>query len=153
MRARSHNAAFVECWGVSCRDWRPSPLATLPILLVAAKTGTWRRNFGNSPADRARRKGPGGIIDRARKASGLPYWRCWNIWYGKARHIAPEEYAAVAAALEKKRRDDNRAELQQLWTRLVRLESALAQTDPDFHRPSIDAQDRLGRRSRCAPLA
>jgi hypothetical protein len=39
-------------------------------------------------------------------------------------------------ALEKKRRDDNRAELQQLWTRLVRLESTLAQTDPDFHRPS-----------------
>jgi hypothetical protein len=78
-------------------------------------------------------------IDRARKAASLPYWRCWNIWYGKARHIAPEEYAAVAAALEKKRRDDNRAELQQLWTRLVRLESALAQTDPDFHRPSIDA--------------
>lgn len=90
-----------------------------------------------APIERAEKVGT--AIDRAAKLSGLPYWRVFNIWYGKARTVEPHERDAVTTALEKKRRDERRNEWQELWTRLLRLESALAQSDPDFHRPSIDA--------------
>jgi hypothetical protein len=94
MRARSHNAAFVECWGVSCVGDAANFVGSSENRDLAAEL----RELA-TPTERGEKVPV--IIDRARKASGLPYWRCWNIWYGKARHIAPEEYTAVAAALEK----------------------------------------------------
>lgn len=90
-----------------------------------------------SPIDRDEKIGT--AINRAAERSGLQYWRCFNIWYGKAKHITDEECAAVSIALEKKSRDERRNEWQELWTRLLRLESSLTQTDPDFHRPALDA--------------
>lgn len=77
-------------------------------------------------------------IDRASRAAGLPYWRGFDIWYGKARVVRDFEREAVAAALDKKRREAARNELHELRTRLTRLESMLAQTDPDFHRENLD---------------
>lgn len=77
-------------------------------------------------------------IDRASKAVKFSYWRASDIWYGKARRIEEYEYAAVAEALDKKRREAARNELHELRTRLTRLESMLVQSDPDFHRESID---------------
>lgn len=68
----------------------------------------------------------------------MPYWRAFDIWYGKARQIRDFEVAAVFSALEKKQREAARNELSELRTRLTRLESLLAQSDPDFHRPQID---------------
>lgn len=73
-------------------------------------------------------------IDRAAKASGLSYWRAFDIWYGKARRIEAFEHDAVAQALDRKRKEAARNELYELRTRITRLESLLVQTDPDFHR-------------------
>jgi hypothetical protein len=87
-----------------------------------------------SPGDRIKR-----LIERAARRAGLPYWRAFDIWYGKARRIEAFERAAIGDALDKKRREAARNELHELRTRLARLESLLAQSDPDFHRPSIDA--------------
>jgi len=81
-------------------------------------------------------------IDRASKAAGITYWRAFDIWYGKARRIEPFEHAAVAAALDRKRKEAARNELHELRTRLLRLESLLVQTDPDFHRASLAANSQ-----------
>jgi predicted phage-related endonuclease len=77
-------------------------------------------------------------IARAARAAGLSYWRAFDIWYGKARRIEPAEAARIAAALQRKSDEHARNELHELRTRLLRLESLLIQTDPDFHRPTID---------------
>lgn len=77
-------------------------------------------------------------IERAAKRSGLPYWRAFDIWYGKARRILPQEAERVSTALTKKREEAARNELHELRVRLERLESLLVQSDPDFHRPSAD---------------
>ncbi len=77
-------------------------------------------------------------IERAARAAGLPYWRTFDIWYGKARVIRDFECQAVAAALDRKRREAARNEFHELRTRLAILESRLNQIDPDFHRPTID---------------
>lgn len=83
-------------------------------------------------------------IERAARLAGLTYWRAFDIWYGKARHILPQEAERVSTALAKKREEDARNELHELRVRLTRLESLYAQTDPDFHRPSSDfVRDRL----------
>lgn len=83
----------------------------------------------------------GQVIGRAARRAGLPYWRTFDIWYGKARRVEDRERTAIAAALDKKRREAARNELHELRTRLTRLESLLAQSDPDFHRESL-AQTR-----------
>lgn len=78
-------------------------------------------------------------IDRAARAAGFSYTRTFDLWYGKARRVEPFEEAAVADALDRKRREAARNELHELRTRLLRLESLLAQSDPDFHREDIAA--------------
>jgi hypothetical protein len=77
-------------------------------------------------------------IARAARAAGLSYWRAFDIWYGKARRIEPAEAARIEAALRHKSEERDRNELHELRTRLLRLESRLIQTDPDFHRETID---------------
>ncbi len=87
-------------------------------------------------------RGPGELkraIERAARLSGLAYWRCFDIWYGKARRIELDEINAITDALQAKREKDAANELHDLKTRLARLEQRLAQTDADFHRPAIDA--------------
>jgi hypothetical protein len=86
---------------------------------------------------------PGGdrvkaAIDRAAKRAGLSYWRAFDIWYGKARRVEEFERDAISEALNKKREEAARNEFHELKTRLLRLESILVQTDPDFHRPTVD---------------
>jgi hypothetical protein len=81
-------------------------------------------------------------IERAVRRSGLSFWRCFNIYYGKARRIDTEERAAIESALEKKRSEAERNELHELKLRLARLESRLATTDPDFHRGDIEMLGR-----------
>lgn len=85
-------------------------------------------------------------IQRAARLSGLSYWRCFDIWYGKARRVDGLEIRAIADALEKKREREARNELQELRIRLQKLEARLLSTDEDFHRPTIDAVGRaIGR--------
>ena len=78
-------------------------------------------------------------IDRAARAAGLSTTRTFDLWYRKARRVETYEQDAVAAALDRKRKEAARNELHELRTRLLRLESLLAQSDPDFHRPSLAA--------------
>lgn len=79
------------------------------------------------------------VLDRIARACGFDYWRTFDLWYRKARRVEESERAAVAAALDKKRKEAARNELHELRTRLLRLESLLVQTDEDFHRPDITA--------------
>lgn len=83
-------------------------------------------------------------IARAARASGLSYWRTFDIWYGKARRVEPAEVARIEAALQRKSEASTRNELHELRTRLLRLESLFAQKATDFHRPAAD-QDRKQR--------
>jgi hypothetical protein len=88
-----------------------------------------------------------GPITRAEKVSsaietvarrvGITYWRAFDIWYGKARRVTPDECAAIESALERKRNEAERNELHELKIRLAKLEARLATTDPDFHEQSI----------------
>lgn len=77
-------------------------------------------------------------INRAARAAGFEYWRTFDLWYGKARRVEQHEREQVAAALDKKRREAARNELYELRTRLTRLESLLASSDPDFHRENLN---------------
>jgi predicted phage-related endonuclease len=77
-------------------------------------------------------------IARAARAAGLSYWRAFDIWYGKARRIEPAESDRIQAALQRKSEEHARNEFHELRTRLLRLESLLVQTDPNFVRPTID---------------
>jgi predicted phage-related endonuclease len=83
-------------------------------------------------------------IARAARAADLSYWRAFDIWYGKARRIEPAEADRIAAALQRKSEERARNEFHELRTRLTRLESLFVQTDPDFHRETVD-QDRKQR--------
>jgi hypothetical protein len=76
-------------------------------------------------------------IARAARLANLSYWRAFDIWYGKARRIEPSEVEQIQAALRRKSEEHARNELHDLRTRLLRLESLLVQTDPDFHRETI----------------
>ncbi len=77
-------------------------------------------------------------IERSARIARLSYSRCFEIWYGRARRIEQAELLRISEALEQKNRKDARNELSELRLRLARLESLLVQTDPDFHRPTID---------------
>jgi len=93
---------------------------------------------------------PGGekvkvAIDRAAKLAGLPYWRAFDIWYGKARQIEVFEIDRIADAIKEKNERDAANELRDLRARLTRLESLLAQGDKNFHSPSIDHARELVR--------
>lgn len=83
-------------------------------------------------------------IERAANRSGFSYTRTSDLWYRKARRVEEFERAAIAVAVVKKRKDDARREFQELKTRMARLESLLAQSDPDFHRDTIkQVRDQL----------
>jgi hypothetical protein len=77
-------------------------------------------------------------IQRAARRADLSYWRAFDIWYGKARRIEDHEMDAIAAALEKRRKEVTRNEVADLRTRLARLEALLVSTDEAFHRPTLD---------------
>jgi hypothetical protein len=87
------------------------------------------------------------IITRTARLAGLSYSRCYEIWYRRARKIGPEEIVRISEALERKNAKDARNELSELRLRLTRLESLLVQTDPDFHRQTVDLVRSQARRS------
>ena len=65
-------------------------------------------------------------IDRAARRSGLSYWRAFDIWYGKARRVEPDECVRINEALFKRREEAARHELHDLKTRIARLEALLS---------------------------
>jgi hypothetical protein len=86
-----------------------------------------------APGDRVK-----AAIQRAARLSGLSYWRCFDIWYGKARRIDLVEVSQITAAIEKKRELEAKNELQELRLRLAKLEARISQADENLYRPSID---------------
>lgn len=70
---------------------------------------------------------------------GLPYWRCYEIWLGRARTIKPYELKLIADAVQKKNEEDARNELQSLKTRIAILETRLNPGDEEFRGADIDA--------------
>ena len=78
------------------------------------------------------------IIARCARLAGLKYSRYYEIYYGRARRIAPEEIARISEALEQKNRRDMRNEISELRLRLNRLETLLSQKDADLHCPMAD---------------
>ena len=85
-------------------------------------------------------------MGRAAKLAGLSYWRCHDIWYGKARKVEGYEIEQIAAALQRKNEKDAANDLRDLKFRLAQLESRLSSGDSNFHSPSIDhARDWLRR--------
>jgi hypothetical protein len=78
------------------------------------------------------------IIARCARLAGLKYSRCYEIFYGRARRIEPEEIARISEALEQKNRGDMRNEISAIRLRLAKLEALLNTTDADVHRPAID---------------
>lgn len=72
-------------------------------------------------------------INRAAKLAGLSYWRCYEIWYGRARRIEPHELQLIADAIQKKQERDARNELHALKTRIAILEARLEKEASEFH--------------------
>lgn len=66
-------------------------------------------------------------IERAARLVGLEYWRTFDIWYGKARCIDAHEALKIEQALQNKREEEARNEIHDLRTRLLKMESRLAQ--------------------------
>ncbi len=77
-------------------------------------------------------------IDRAGKLAGLSFTRASDLWYRKARRVEEFEQESIAAALVKNRRVVARKEFHELRTRMARLETLLAQSDPEFHQGTIE---------------
>ncbi len=72
-------------------------------------------------------------IERASRATGLSYWRTFDIWYGKARSILDSEKIAILEALANKEILDERNQhntyrmvLAKMESRLNQMEAALA---------------------------
>ena len=78
------------------------------------------------------------IIARCARLAGLSYSRCYEIYYGRARRIEPEEIARISEALEQKNRRDARNEISNIRLRIARLEALLSKTDADVHLSTID---------------
>lgn len=99
-----------------------------PSLQLQALSEPWRKG------DRVK-----SAVNRVAKFVGLPYWRCYDIWHGRARLIKPRELDLIAAAVQKKQEEDARNELRALKTRLEILEARLAKEAAEFHQPEIDS--------------
>ena len=79
---------------------------------------------------------PGGdmvkrAIGRAAKLAGLSYTRAFDVWYGKARRIDAHEAQQIEQALQSKREKDARNEIQDIRTRLLKVESRIVSESSD----------------------
>jgi hypothetical protein len=87
-------------------------------------------------------------IARAAQRLGLSRGRVTTFWYGKARHVAPEELEAARDVAVRRAKDAEllRHEHRRALDILARLETALAVIDQDFHGPTISGlRDISGR--------
>ena len=73
-------------------------------------------------------------IARTAQRCGLSYVRCKEIWYANARRIDSRE-------MDRLRDEAGRREVAAAVESMLALRARLARTDPDFHRPAIDALD------------
>lgn len=79
---------------------------------------------------------------RPRVKKDLKLRRIRQLWEGKASRVDGEEKDALRQA----EIEEARNEYKTLRSRLARLEQTLAQTDSDFHGPSMDAYREMASR-------
>lgn len=72
-------------------------------------------------------------IDRAANASGLSYWRTFDLWYAKAKASDAERDAILSALVEQKIADERNA-LHELKLAQLRMESRLNQMEEALRR-------------------
>lgn len=87
------------------------------------------------------------VPTREGRSVRLSYWRAFDLWYGKARRVEQFERDAIATALDKKRREAVRNDLQDFRKRLLAMEARLNQIDPEFHGEATDALGSILRRA------
>jgi hypothetical protein len=68
-------------------------------------------------------------IGRVAERIGATYWRAFDIWYGKARRVEPDECVRINEALAKRREEAARHELHDLKIRIARLEALLSRAE------------------------
>jgi hypothetical protein len=80
-------------------------------------------------------------IARAAQRLGLSRGRVTTFWYGKARHVAPEELEAARDVAVRRAKDAEllRHEHRRALDILARLEAGLTAIDPDFHSETLGA--------------
>lgn len=80
-------------------------------------------------------------IARAANRLGFDRGRVTSFWYGKARHVDPEELERARDEAVRRAKDAEllRHEHRRAFEILARLEAALTAIDPDFHGPTISA--------------
>lgn len=90
--------------------------------------------------------GVGGWKERVRRVHaalpGATFNRAKDILYGRGICIRADEMDALRAAAGRRQEEQEaeaNAELRSLVARIQVLENRLAQIDPDFHGPNIDA--------------
>lgn len=83
------------------------------------------------------------IIARCVRLTGFSYSRCFEMYYGRAKRIEPEEIACIELALRRKERRDARNELSELRLRIEMLEARYRVGDADFHSPDIDGLGQI----------
>lgn len=86
-------------------------------------------------------------IARAARRIGLARGRTESFWYGKARHVSPEELEAARQAAVARAKDAEllRNEYRRAIDILARLEARLTVVDADFHSPEIGAARDMAR--------
>lgn len=86
-------------------------------------------------------------ISRAARAAGLPYWRAYDVWYGKARRIHADEIQAIRAA-ELARSKGASRELYALARDFEALAERASRVDPEMVGPWADAMRDIASRAR-----
>jgi hypothetical protein len=77
-------------------------------------------------------------IGRVAQRIGLSYWRAFDIWYGKARRVGPDECVRINEALEKRRKEALHHEIHDIKLRIALVEARLSQAHANPHRRASD---------------
>jgi len=87
------------------------------------------------------------IASAARKLRSWSPARVRDVWYGDGRvRLRADEMQALRTAARAVEERAAANELAELRARIARIEAVLVASDPDFHRPEIDALRDMARR-------
>lgn len=83
-------------------------------------------------------------IQRAAKLSGLPYWRAFDIWYGRYGRVDYRESEAIREAVKLKCIEGKKNVAQKLRLELATIDSLLATVDAELDSQSPTHSRRKG---------
>lgn len=114
-------------------------------LTPMSEQSKWLRELSEPWSDGEKVKS---AIERAAKLAELPYWRAFDIWYGKEKQIQPFEIEQIAKAIQAKNERDARNEFRDLKARIAKMEARFMAGDQEFYSPSIGHARDLARQLR-----